>query len=235
MLKIENLYTQYGKMRVLNDVSLEIKEDESVVTLIGANGAGKTTLLKAISGLIHPVSGSISFLGKRIDRLKPEEIVKLGISHVPQGRRLFPQHTIMTNLEMGAYTRSDKKLISEDIQFFLNKFPILAERAKSRAGLLSGGEQGMLAISRALMSRPRLLLMDEPSMGLAPMLIDEIYGIIEELCSHQKITIFLVEQNAIKALNIAQRGYVLEMGKIVLQGNAKELLHNDKVRKAYLG
>ena len=205
-----------------------------IVALVGANGAGKTTLLKVISGLLSPTKGNITFLGRRIDKMVPEEIVKLGIAQVPEGRRVFPDSTVLTNLEMGAYIRKDSKEIKKDIEKYFELFPILFERRNMPASLLSGGEQQMLVMVRALMSKPKLLLLDEPSMGLAPQLVNEIFKIIKNLNS-EGISIFLVEQNVKKSLKIAQRGYALETGKISLQGLSQELLESDEIRKVYLG
>ena len=233
MLKIKNIYAGYGNIEVLHNVSIEVSEGE-IVALVGANGAGKTTLLKVISGLLHPTNGTISFLGRRIDKMIPEEIVKLGMAHVPEGRRVFPDSTVLTNIEMGAYIRKDSKEIEKDIEKYFELFPILFERRNMPASLLSGGEQQILAIARALMSRPKFLLLDEPSMGLAPQLINGIFKIIKNLHS-EGISIFLVEQNVKKALKIAQRGYVIETGNISFQGLSQELLESDKIRKVYLG
>jgi len=233
MLKVKQIFTNYGNIMILKDVSVEINEGE-IVTLIGANGAGKTTLLNTISGLIKPSRGEISFYNTRIEKMLPEKIARLGISHVPEGRKVFPESTVMENLEMGAFPRKSRGEVLEDIERFFEIFPILKERKNQSAGSLSGGEQQMLAISRGLMSRPKLLLMDEPSMGLAPLLVSEIFRIIHEV--HKGgTTIFLVEQNAVKALNVAQRGYVLETGAVVLSGGAKDLLNDDNVKKSYLG
>jgi len=233
MLKVSNIATKYGNIEVLHGVSLDVEEGE-IVALVGANGAGKSTLLKAISGLIRASRGQIEFMGERIDGLTPESIVRLGIVQIPEGRNVFPLHTVETNLDMGAYIRNDKEGIKKDKEYFFNKFPPLEKMKKKLAGLLSGGEQQMLAISRALMSRPKLILMDEPSMGLSPILVEEIFKIIDEL-HEEGTTIFLVEQNAKKALKISQRGYVLETGKIALSGDSKDLVHDEMVRKAYLG
>jgi branched-chain amino acid transport system ATP-binding protein len=233
MLRVESLKSGYGKVVVLEGLSLEINEGE-IVALIGANGAGKTTLLKTISGILTPVAGRITYLDKRIDMLKPETIVELGISHVPQGRKPFYRHTVMTNLEMGGYTCKTSRLVHERIDGYLRRFPLLAHRAKQYAGHLSGGEQQVLAICRALMSDPKLVLMDEPSMGLAPVLVNQIYSFIGELVSEGQ-TIFLVEQNVSKALSIASRAYVLEKGNIVLAGKSCDLLDDDRIREAYLG
>jgi len=214
-------------------VSVEVSEGE-IVALVGANGAGKTTLLKVISGLLGSTNGTITFLGQRIDKIAPEEIVKLGIAQVPEGRRVFPDSTVLTNLEMGAYIRKDTKEVKKDIEKYFDIFPILFERRNMPASLLSGGEQQMLVIARALMSKPKLVLLDEPSMGLAPQLVNEIFKIIKNLNS-EGISIFLVEQDVKKSLKIAQRGYVLETGKISLQGLSQELLESDDIRKVYLG
>ena len=214
-------------------MSVEVSEGE-IVALIGANGAGKTTLLKVISGLLGSTNGSITFLGQRIDKIAPEEIVKLGIAQVPEGRRVFPDSTVLTNLEMGAYIRKDTKEVKKDIEKYFDIFPILFERRNMPASLLSGGEQQMLVIARALMSKPKLVLLDEPSMGLAPQLVNEIFKIIKNLNS-EGISIFLVEQDVKKSLKIAQRGYVLETGKVSLQGLSQELLESDDIRKVYLG
>jgi branched-chain amino acid transport system ATP-binding protein len=232
-LKIEKICTEYGSIKLLKDVSLEINEGE-IVTLIGANGAGKTTLLNTISGLTRPSRGKILFNDTRIDRMLPEEVTRIGISHVPQGRKVFPESTVLENLEIGAFIRKSRREVFEDAERLFKVFPKLEERKNQLAGSLSGGEQQMLAISRALMSRPKLLLMDEPSMGLGPLLVNEIFKIIQDL--HKSgTTIFLVEQNAVKALRIAQRGYVLETGVIVLSGDTRDLANNDNVKKSYLG
>jgi branched-chain amino acid transport system ATP-binding protein len=233
MLCIRDLHTHYGHVHALKGVSLDVAEGE-IVALIGNNGAGKSTLLKTVSGLVRPSSGFIEFLGRRIDGLPSEEIVRLGVSQAPEGRRVFPRSSALENLEMGAYTRSDQKAIQRDIEAMLARFPILGERKHQLAGTLSGGEQQMLTIGRALMSRPRLLMLDEPSLGLMPTLVKEIFEIIKEIHA-EGTTILLVEQNARKALAVADRGYVLETGRIVLQGSAEELRSNDEVRKSYLG
>jgi branched-chain amino acid transport system ATP-binding protein len=233
MLRIRDLHTHYGKVHALKGVSLDVEEGE-IVTLIGNNGAGKSTLLKTVSGLLRPTSGSLEFLGERIDGLPSDVIVSRGISQAPEGRRLFPRSSVLENLEMGAYTRSDAEGVREDIERHMDRFPILRERKDQMAGTLSGGEQQMLTIARALMSQPRLLMLDEPSLGLMPMLVKEIFDIIQEIHA-QGTTILLIEQNARKALGVAGRGYVLETGEIVLEGTAEELRSNDQVRKAYLG
>lgn len=209
-------------------------EEGSIATVIGANGAGKTTTLKTISGLLRPRSGSILFKGQEISRTRPDKIVGMGISQVPEGRRVFPELTVMENLEMGAYLRRDKKAIAQDIDSVFDRLPRLKERARQTAGTLSGGEQQMLAIGRALMSRPQLMIMDEPSMGLAPLLVKDIFDIIQEI-NRQGTTILLVEQNARLALSIAHQAYVMETGEIVLSGLPEQLIDSEDVKKAYLG
>lgn len=233
MLKIEEINVFYGVIQALKGVSMEVKEG-SIATVIGANGAGKTTTLKTISGLLRPRSGSILFKGQEISRTRPDKIVGLGISQVPEGRRVFPELTVMENLEMGAYLRRDKKAIAQDIDSVFDRLPRLKERARQTAGTLSGGEQQMLAIGRALMSRPQLMIMDEPSMGLAPLLVKDIFDIIQEI-NRQGTTILLVEQNARLALSIAHRAYVMETGEIVLSGLPEQLINSEDVKKAYLG
>ena len=233
MLKAENLEVYYGNIHALHEVSFEVKEGE-IVTLIGANGAGKTSVLHAVSGLIPIRSGSVSFLGQDLTLLAPDKIVQLGLGQVPEGRRIFANLTVKENLEMGAFTRKDPKGIKADYQQVFTRFPRLKERLNQVAGTLSGGEQQMLAIARSLMSRPKLLLMDEPSMGLAPLLVQEIFAIIKEI-NATGTTILLVEQNAQLALSIADRAYVLETGRVVLKGDAQELANSEEVRKAYLG
>jgi branched-chain amino acid transport system ATP-binding protein len=234
MLELKNLCSFYGNIMALKDVSIEVKAGE-IITMIGANGAGKTTTLMSISGIVPPRSGEVLFLGQPVQQLRPEEIVALGICHVPEGRRIFPQMTVTENLAMGAFLRSDKKGIARDLDHALALFPILAERRNQLGGTLSGGEQQMLAISRALMARPRLLLLDEPSLGLAPLLVKLIFQMISKINREEGTTILLVEQNANMALKIAHRGYVMENGIIVLAGSAESLLHNEAVQKAYLG
>lgn len=233
MLKIDNIHVYYGAIHALKGVSLEVHKGE-IVTLIGANGAGKSTTLRTVSGLLAPKSGGISFLGENIAGMPAHEIVKHGISQVPEGRRIFAEMSVQENLEMGAFTRKDKAGVAQDFDIVYNRFPRLKERRKQQAGTLSGGEQQMLAMGRALMSRPKLLLLDEPSMGLAPLLIKEIFSIIEDI-NHEGTTVLLVEQNANMALSIAHRAYVMETGRITLQGAAKELAASEDVRKAYLG
>ena len=233
MLTINDINVFYGAIHAIKGVSLEVNEGE-IVTLIGANGAGKSTILRTISGLLKPKSGSIKFEGQDIAGMPAHEIVKTGISQVPEGRRIFAEMSVLENLELGAFTRKDKDGIKADMELVFNRFPRLKERIGQLAGTLSGGEQQMLAMGRALMSRPRLLLLDEPSMGLAPLLIKEIFAIIQDI-NKTGTTVLLVEQNANMALSIAHRAYVMETGRITLSGDAKELAASDEVRKAYLG
>ncbi|MEH7113609.1 ABC transporter ATP-binding protein [Neobacillus niacini] len=233
MLKIEDINVFYGNIHALKGVSLTINEGE-IVTLIGANGAGKSTLLKTISGLLKPKDGTILFEGQSISGRVAQAIVKQGLSHVPEGRRVFANMTVEENLELGAYLRKDKQGIKEDFEKVYHLFPRLLERRKQHSGTLSGGEQQMLAMGRALMARPKLLLLDEPSMGLAPLLVKTIFRIIEEI-NKSGTTILLVEQNANMALSIADRAYVIETGKIVLSGSSDELNQSDQIRMAYLG
>ncbi len=233
MLEVNNIDVYYGVIHALKNVSLKVQEGE-IVTLIGANGAGKTTTLRAISSLIKPSKGSIYFRGEKINGINPQEIVAKGISHVPEGRHIFQDMSVSENLELGAFLRKDKDGIEDDYEMIYSKFPILKDRSKQRAGTLSGGEQQMLAIGRALMSRPKLLLMDEPSMGLAPLLVHEIFSIIKEI-NNQGTTILLVEQNANIALSIADRAYVIEIGSVVIEGSGKELARSEEIKKAYLG
>ena len=234
MLELKNLQTFYGNIQALKDVSMEVSEGE-IITLIGANGAGKTTTLMSICGIVPPRSGDILFMGKPIHDLSPNQIVSLGISQVPEGRRIFPYLTVMENLDMGAFLRTDKDGIKQDMEYIFELFPILAERRHQAGGTLSGGEQQMLAISRALMARPMLLLMDEPSLGLAPLIVKLIFEIIRKVNTENNTTIFLVEQNANLALKVAHRGYVMETGRITLADSAEKLLADEKVKKAYLG
>jgi branched-chain amino acid transport system ATP-binding protein len=234
MLKLSNVQTFYGKIQALQDVSMEIAEGE-IVTLIGANGAGKTTTLMSVSGIVPPRSGEIVFEDQPIQAMSPHKIVDLGICQVPEGRRIFPYLTVSENLDMGAFIRSDKDEIQQDMEYIFELFPILSERRHQAGGTLSGGEQQMLAISRALMARPRLLLMDEPSLGLAPLIVRQIFEIIKKINIENNTTIFLVEQNANLALKVASRGYVMENGCIILSDSSKNLLSNEDVKKAYLG
>ena len=233
MLKIEDLYVSYGMINAIKGVSFEVNEGE-VVSLIGANGAGKTTILHTITGLLKPKSGSVMFEGKELTTTPAHEIVKLGMAHVPEGRRVFADLSVYDNLMLGAYTRKDKNEIAKTLEMVYERFPRLEERKKQIAGTLSGGEQQMLAMGRALMSKPRIILMDEPSMGLSPLFVNEVFDIIKKI-SASGTTVLLVEQNAKKALSISDRAYVLETGKIVLSGDAHELMNNDSVKKAYLG
>ena len=233
MLKVEDINVYYGAIHAIKGISLEVNEGE-IVTLIGANGAGKSTILRTISGLLKPKTGKIDFEGQNIAGIAAQHIVKSGISQVPEGRRIFANMTVMENLDLGAYVRSDKAGLQEDLKMVFARFPRLEERKTQEAGTLSGGEQQMLAMGRALMSRPRLLLLDEPSMGLAPLLIKEIFSIIQDI-NKTGTTVLLVEQNANMALSIANRAYVLETGRITLAGPAKDLAASEAVRKAYLG
>ncbi len=232
MLKVDDIHVFYGAIHAIKGVSLEVNEDE-IVTLIGANGAGKSTVLNTISGLLRPKTGGIEFLGESITSVSPHKIVERGLAQVPEGRRIFLQMTVQENLEMGAFTRSAAD-IADDLEKVYDLFPRLLERRKQIAGTLSGGEQQMLAIGRALMSRPKLLMLDEPSMGLAPILVGHIFSIIQKM-NEIGTTILLVEQNAQMALSIADRAYVLETGTITISGTGKELAESDEIRKAYLG
>ncbi|KAB2891255.1 MAG: ABC transporter ATP-binding protein [Desulfobulbaceae bacterium] len=234
MLKLENIQAGYGNILAIKDVDIEINEGE-IITLIGANGAGKSTTLMTISGVVPARSGRILFNGREIQKAEPDEIVRMGICQVPEGRHIFPQLTVKENLDMGAFLRNDTKEIRRDIEYVFSLFPILAERRGQDGGTLSGGEQQMLAMSRALMARPKLLLLDEPSMGLAPLVIRQIFEIIKQINAENNTTIFLVEQNANQALHIADRGYVIENGRIALSGSAEALLKNTEIQKAYLG
>jgi branched-chain amino acid transport system ATP-binding protein len=233
MLEVQNIHSFYGNIEALKGVSLTVDKGE-IVTLIGANGAGKTTTLKSISGVMHPRHGSILLEGQRIDETPPHQIVMKGVVQSPEGRKIFGGLSVQENLEMGAYSRTDKEGILRDLDFVFSLFPRLAERRLQRGGTLSGGEQQMLAMGRALMAHPRVLMLDEPSMGLAPVLVEAIFDTIKKL-NQEGTTILLVEQNAAKALQVANRGYVIETGRIVLQDNAAALRKNERVRKAYLG
>ena len=232
-LELRNVHTYYGHIHAIKGISLRVQPGE-IVTLIGANGAGKTTTLRTISGIHQPREGEVLLNGVRIDRVPAHRIVEMGICQSPEGRRIFSRMTILENLEMGAFARRDKAEIALDLERTLELFPRLRERLKQRGGTLSGGEQQMLAIGRALMSRPKILLLDEPSMGLAPMLVETIFNTIVEI-NRQGVAVLLVEQNALMALNVANRGYVLETGRIVLEDDAKALQQNEQVQKAYLG
>lgn len=233
MLEIKDIELYYGMIQAIKGISFEVNEGE-VIALIGANGAGKTTTLHTITGLLSPKKGSVIFEGKDITKVPAHKIVSLGIAHVPEGRRVFAELTVYENLKMGAYTRKDKDEIEKTLEMVYKRFPRLEERKNQLAGTLSGGEQQMLAMGRALMSHPKIIVMDEPSMGLSPILVNEIFDIIQEV-SKGGTTVLLVEQNAKKALSIADRAYVLETGRIVLEGDAKVLMNDDSIKKAYLG
>ncbi|MFF0018916.1 ABC transporter ATP-binding protein [Streptomyces sp. NPDC005374] len=233
LLEVEDLKVAYGKIEAVKGISFKVEAGE-VVTLIGTNGAGKTTTLRTLSGLLQPLAGHIKFDGKSLNKTPAHKIVALGLAHSPEGRRIFPRMTIEDNLRLGAFLRTDKEGIEKDIERAYNLFPILGERKKQAAGTLSGGEQQMLAMGRALMSRPKLLMLDEPSMGLSPIMMQKIMATIQELKA-QGTTILLIEQNAQAALSLADHGHVMEVGKIVLSGTGQDLLHDESVRKAYLG
>ena len=232
-LEVQNVDTFYGNIHALRDVSLSVRDGE-IVTLIGANGAGKSTTLRTISGIAQPRRGHVVLDGQRIDGRPPHEVVELGICQVPEGRRIFPRMTVLENLEMGAFAREDRSGVASDLERVFTLFPRLRERAQQKGGTLSGGEQQMLAIGRALMSRPKILLLDEPSMGLSPILVETIFQTVQEI-NQQGVTVLLVEQNALMALQVAVRGYVLETGAIVLHDTATNLRQNETVQKAYLG
>ncbi len=233
MLELRQVNTYYGKIQALQDVSIRV-DDGEIVTLIGANGAGKSTTLMTVCGILHPRSGEIVWNGAPIHQLPPHDIVRLGISQVPEGRLIFPELTVRENLDLGAFLRSDRDGIASDMDYVFELFPILKERISQQGGTLSGGEQQMLAVGRALMARPKLLLLDEPSLGLAPIIIQQIFSIIQKV-NADGTTVFLVEQNANQALRIAHRGYVMENGRIAMEGRASDLLASEEVRKAYLG
>lgn len=233
MLEINDLQVYYGMIQAIKGVSFHVNEGE-VVALIGANGAGKTTILHTVSGILNPKAGSVTFKGTNITKIPGHKTVSMGMAHVPEGRRVFAQLSVIQNLRLGAFTRNDKNEIEETLESVFQRFPRLKERQKQLAGTLSGGEQQMLAMGRALMSHPQIILMDEPSMGLSPIFVNEIFDIIQEL-SKAGTTVLLVEQNAKKALSIADRAYVLETGNVVLEGNAKDLLEDESIKKAYLG
>ncbi len=233
VLELEDVHTYYGSIHALKGISIEVRDGE-IVTLIGANGAGKSTTLRSIHGLNHPRRGTIRFQGDDITNSSPHRIVSMGIAQSPEGRRLFPRMSVLENLEMGAFLRTDRSLFAEDLDRVYTLFPRLAERKSQKAGTLSGGEQQMVAMGRALMARPKLLMLDEPSMGLAPIFVERIFEIVAEI-NKQGIPILLVEQNALMALDVASRGYVLETGRIALADDAKALRQNEQVRKTYLG
>jgi len=232
VLSVKNLHVHYGAIHAIKGVDFEVKEGE-IITLIGSNGAGKSTILRSLSGILSPSNGTINFNGVDLTNVNPHKIPGMGMAQVPEGRRVFSTMSVLENLQMGAYCRKDNVGIEDDLENVFKSFPRLKERISQHAGTLSGGEQQMLAMGRALMSRPKLILLDEPSMGLAPILVDEIFRIIEEI-NAQGTTVLLVEQNANRALHIADRAYVLETGKIIASGNAKDLLEDDKVKEAYL-
>ncbi|MEL7566288.1 MAG: ABC transporter ATP-binding protein [Dehalobacterium sp.] len=233
MLEIKDLHVAYGKIKALDGVSLSVKEGQ-LTTLIGSNGAGKSTLLKTISGLLKSISGRIEYIGKPISGLSPEVIVKAGISHCPEGRKMFPSQTVLENMKIGAYVRNDAKEVEADLEKYMDKFPRLRERKNQKAGLLSGGEQQMVAIVRALMSRPKLIMLDEPSMGLAPLIVREVFDLIQEI-KDTGVTVLLVEQNARMALRVADYAYILESGRITIQDKAESLMKSETVAKSYLG
>jgi len=234
LLEVNNLQVYYGRIHAIKGISLQVDKGE-IVTLIGANGAGKSTTLKTISGLLHPREGTIKLEGQAIDKAPPHQIAEMGIAHVPEGRHIFPRLTVEENLEMGAFTLTDRAVIERQKELVFHLFPRLKERRSQKGGTLSGGEQQMLATGRALMMNPRILLMDEPSMGLAPVLVESIFDTIRDINQSQGTTILLVEQNALMALGLASRGYVLQTGEIVLQDTSTSLRNNEMVRKAYLG
>lgn len=234
LLEVKDIRVYYDRIEALKGISVELEEG-GMIALIGANGAGKTTMLRAISGLKRVASGEIWFDGERIDTASPQQIVASGIAHVPEGRRIFPYMTVYENLKMGAYTRKDKEEISRDLERLYSYFPILKERTRQQGGSLSGGEQQMLAIGRALMTGARLILMDEPSLGLSPMMVKTISKVISDINREESVSILLVEQNTRMALRLAQRGYVIETGRVTLQGDSRELINDERVKKAYLG
>jgi len=234
LLKVRNIETYYGPIMAIKGVSLEV-EEKDIVTILGANGAGKTTVLKTISGVMEPEKGTVEFMGKRIERLRPDKIVRMGISHVPEGREVFHDLTTRENLMMGSFLRKDRSGIQKDRETVHNYLPVLKTRASQLAGSLSGGEQQMLAIARGIMARPKILLLDEPSLGLAPVLVKEIFKILKRINDEQKTTMLIVEQNALMALSLARIGYVLEIGRIVMEDTCKELMENEDVKEFYLG
>ena len=234
MLELSAVNAFYGRIQALKDVSIRVSAGE-IITLIGANGAGKTTTLMSVSGIVRPASGAIMFEDRNLNEIEPDQIVAAGISHVPEGRRIFPYLTVQENLDLGAYLRRDRAAVRTDLEYVFELFPILSQRRHQPGGTLSGGEQQMLAISRALMARPRLLLLDEPSLGLAPLIVQQIFEILGQINRENGTTIFLVEQNAYMALRVAHRGYVMENGSIVLTDDSSVLLENEQVKSAYLG
>jgi len=234
LLRVSNIETYYGPIMAIRGVSFDVPEG-GIVTILGANGAGKTTILKTISGVMDPQKGAVEFAGRAIQRMDPDKVMRLGLSHVPEGREVFPFLTVRENLQMGAYTRSDKDGIETDMAAVYGYFPVLKERAEQRAGQLSGGEQQMLAISRALMSRPRMMLLDEPSLGLSPKLVKEIFEIIRRINRERGVSVLLVEQNATMALKTADYGYVLELGRLVMEDSCDRLLEKEDIKEFYLG
>ena len=234
LLRLANIETYYGPIMAIRGISLSVSEG-SIVTVLGANGAGKTTVLRTVSGVVDPQKGTVTFEGYEIQKRSPDRVVQLGIGHVPEGREVFPFLTVRENLMMGAFLRRDRGAVAEDLDRVFGYFPVLSERSKQRAGMLSGGEQQMLAISRALMTRPKLLLLDEPSLGLSPILVADIFRIIRRINEEEGITILLVEQNARMALEVAEYGYVLEVGRIVMEDQCKRLLEKDEIKEFYLG
>lgn len=234
ILRLANVESTYGPITAIRGISLDLMQGQ-IVTVLGANGAGKTSILKTISGVLDPVKGTVEFEGRRIRAMEPDKVVRLGISHVPEGREVFPFLSVRDNLRMGAYIRNDSKNVADDLEKVFNYFPVLRERQNQIAGQLSGGQQQMLAISRALMSRPKLLLLDEPSLGLSPLLVKEIFAIIRRLNAEEGVSILLVEQNAKMALETAHYGYVLEVGRVVMHDTCANLLQSDQVREFYLG
>ncbi|MCB2228243.1 MAG: ABC transporter ATP-binding protein [Desulfarculaceae bacterium] len=234
MLKVENLTVAYGKAKALHGVSMEIKEGE-LVTLLGSNGAGKSTLLKTISGLLKPTGGTISFMGKKISGMPSHKVVQMGVVQAPEGREVFPNLSVKDNLRMGAFTRSDEKAVDRDMEFVFELFPRLAERKNQEAGTMSGGEAQMLAIARSILSGPKLLMLDEPSLGLAPVVREDIFHVVRQIYQERKVTILLVEQNAKWALSVASRAYIMENGKIAMEDEGAKLAENEHVQRAYLG
>jgi branched-chain amino acid transport system ATP-binding protein len=234
LLRLANIETYYGPIMAIRGISLSVSEG-SIVTVLGANGAGKTTVLRTVSGVVDPQKGTVTFEGYEIQKRSPDRVVQLGIGHVPEGREVFPFLTVRENLMMGAFLRHDRGAVAEDLDRVFGYFPVLSERSNQRAGMLSGGEQQMLAISRALMTRPKLLLLDEPSLGLSPILVADIFRIIRRINEEEGITILLVEQNARMALEVAEYGYVLEVGRIVMEDQCKRLLEKDEIKEFYLG
>lgn len=234
LLRLANIETYYGPIMAIRGISLSVAEG-SIVTVLGANGAGKTTVLRTVSGVVDPQKGTVTFEGQEIQKRSPDRVVRLGIGHVPEGREVFPFLTVRENLMMGAFLRHDRGAVAEDLDRVFGYFPVLSERSNQRAGMLSGGEQQMLAISRALMTRPKLLLLDEPSLGLSPILVADIFRIIRRINEEEGITILLVEQNARMALEVAEYGYVLEVGRIVMEDQCKRLLEKDEIKEFYLG